>query len=254
MFTALIAGPLRDAKRMLGAAVAVPSACAICHAWPSQPICDACIARFAAHDEPRCRRCAIALPAAAAMTGRCGRCTGLLSPPLDACVAAVGWRWPWNECITHFKFGREPGRARTLAPLLRAAPGAAALLSDADLVLPLPLSAQRLRERGFNQALELARRVAPAKTDARLLRRVRETPPQSSLARAARLVNVRGAFALDPARQHVIDGRRILLIDDVMTTGATLSEAARTLREAGALRVAALVLARADEAQSASPD
>ncbi len=112
----------------------------------------------------------------------------------------------------------------------------------------MPLSVQRLRERGFNQALEIARRLAPAKTDAHTLLRIRDTAPQRSLDRAGRLLNVRGAFAVEPSRAARVVGRHVLLVDDVMTSGASLHAAAAALRQAGAVRVSALVLARTDEA------
>ncbi len=100
-----------------------------------------------------------------------------------------------------FKFQRRRRLGRAASPtLLRSAPWVEPALEQADLVLPMPLAPARLRERGFNQALELARRLAPRKTDATLLLRTRDTPAQSGLARAERLRNLRGAFALEPLR------------------------------------------------------
>ena len=117
---------------------------------------------------------------------------------------------------------------------------------SADLVVAAPLHWRRRRERGFNQAELLARRAALAwglPFDAKGLRRTKATPPQAGLTRAERLVNVRGAF-LAP-RRVAIQGRRIVLIDDVMTTGATLDACARALKRAGAASVTAVTLARA---------
>jgi len=113
-------------------------------------------------------------------------------------------------------------------------------------VLPMPLSRERLKERGFNQALLLARALAPTKTRAQLLLRVQDTPAQSSLSRAQRLRNVQHAFAIDPLRQTSIREKRVVLVDDVMTSGATLAAAARSLRRAGAAHIAAVVFARAE--------
>ena len=104
----------------------------------------------------------------------------------------------------------------------------------------------RTRKRGFNQAHELARRLSSGKTDATLLLRTRETPAQSGLARAERLRNLRGAFAVEPLRAERIRGRRIVLVDDVMTSGASLFAAAEPLRLAGAAHITAVVLARTD--------
>ena len=116
----------------------------------------------------------------------------------------------------------------------------------ADLLLPLPLSPQRLRERGFNQALELARELAPDKTRADLLLRLRDTPAQSSLPLHRRLRNVQDVFGLAAGAERALQGRRLVLVDDVMTSGATLYAAARLLRAAGADHVTGLVLARTE--------
>jgi ComF family protein len=112
-------------------------------------------------------------------------------------------------------------------------------LPNADLVIPVPLHRRRLRVRGFNQAAELVRGAGgrPALSQ---LARVRDTPPQTDKPPPARLANVAGAFAAREVR-----GARVLLVDDVMTTGATVDACARTLREAGAASVFVLALARA---------
>lgn len=184
------------------------------------------------------------MPVAAAISC-CGACMRD-PPPLDACVAAVPYAYPWAGLIVRFKFQARPGHADLLAGVMRHAPWVEPALDHADTVLPMPLSAQRLRERGFNQALELARRLAPAKTDATLLLRIRDTAPQNTLNRAQRLRNVRHAFAVEPARVGELPGRQLVLVDDVMTSGASLYAAATTLRQAGAAHVTALVLARAE--------
>ena len=108
----------------------------------------------------------------------------------------------------------------------------------------MPLARERLAERGYNQALLLARHLAPRKTDATLLLRTRHTPAQRELTRAERLRNVRGAFAVDPMRAHELRDQRVVLVDDVMTTGASLHAAATALRQAGVTHVTALVFAR----------
>jgi ComF family protein len=226
---------------------AIPSRCEACRAWPSRPVCGPCLARFAPATA-RCRRCALPLPARGTGAGgegpgTCGACLRE-PPPLDACHAAVDYGYPWDGLLARFKFHGEPGWAGPLAALMRSAPGAAGALEAADLVLPLPLSAARLRERGYNQALELARRLAPGRVDALCLLRPQDAPPQASLPRHERLRNLAGAFAVDPLRAAGLRGRRLLLVDDVMTSGATLAAAAHVLREAGAARIEALVLAR----------
>lgn len=229
-----------------GVAAALPGQCAVCHAWPAQPVCERCVGRFA-QPRRRCRRCALPVEGDAV---ECGRCT-VSAPPLDACHAALSYEYPWSALIARYKFGGDAGWAASFALLMRSAPWFEPALEEADLVLPMPLSRQRLAERGFNQALVLARALAPATTDAGLLLRVRHTTPQMELDLKRRLDNVRGAFAVEPLRAGKLRGARVALVDDVMTSGASLFAAAQVLREAGAARITGLVLARTDEPHAA---
>ncbi len=180
----------------------------------------------------------------------CGRCL-TQPPPLDACRAAVSYEYPWSTLITQYKFNGQPGWARGFATLMRSAPWVEPALDKADLVLGMPLSVRRLAERGFNQALLLARALAPHKIDPSLLLRVRHTEAQMALDRGERLRNVKGAFAVDPLRVAQVRGKQIVIVDDVMTSGASLFSAAETLRQAGAAQVEAVVLARTDEPAAA---
>jgi len=147
------------------------------------------------------------------------------------------------QAIVRFKYGPEPPLARPLGELLRH--GVPLLGAFApDLVVPVPLHGTRLVERGFNQAALLAAPIARdlrASLAPRALVRTRDTPQQSALDRRRRLVNVRRAFAVRDAR--LISGKRVLLVDDVRTTGATLSACEEALRAAGAREVRGLVLA-----------
>ena len=220
---------------------AVPSQCAVCHAWPAHSVCEDCINRFA-QPRARCLTCALPLPPG---LRRCGACVKN-PPPLDACFAAVPYAFPWSNLIVGFKFHAHPGRASALALLMRSAPWVEPALDAADWVLPLPLSSERLKTRGFNQALLLARQLAPDKTDARLLLRIKDTPHQSALKRAERLASVSDAFAVEPLLAQRLHGARLVLVDDVMTSGASLFAAARTLRAAGAAHITALVIARTE--------
>jgi ComF family protein len=224
------------------ASTLLPSQCAVCLAWPSQPLCEGCEARFA-QPVPRCQTCALPVPASVI---RCGACLKD-PPPLDACHAAVSYVWPWPDRIAHFKFNGNPGWASILATLMRSTPWVEPALERCDMVVPMPLSAERLRERGFNQALELARCLAASKVEATLLLRIRHTPAQSSLKREERLRNVRDAFAVDPLRAGTVQRKHVVLIDDVMTSGASVFAAAQTLRQAGATRITALLVARTDD-------
>lgn len=169
-------------------------------------------------------------------------------PPLDACHAAVPYGYPWSALIAQYKFNGQAGWARPFAVLMRSAPWVEPALDDAQVVVPMPLATARLAERGFNQALLLARELAATKTDAGVLLRVRHTAAQAALDRAGRLENVKGAFAVEPSRAGGLRGKRIALIDDVMTSGASLFSAALALRQAGAASVTGLVFARTDEA------
>lgn len=223
-------------------AKAPPGRCAVCGAWPAEPVCARCVACFtpAVH---RCLTCALPVPEGVATCGACLR----EPPPLDACFAAVAYAYPWSGLVGRFKFGGEPGWAAVLAGRMAAIPGLDAELARADCVLPMPLAGARLAARGFNQALLLARRLAPKRVDALLLLRLRETGAQSALDRRGRESNVRGAFGVAPRGAAALRGASVLLVDDVMTSGASLHAAALAVREAGAARIAAVVLARTDE-------
>jgi ComF family protein len=173
----------------------------------------------------------------------CGACQTHPPDYLSTC-APLRYEAPIDRLLPRFKFhaGLAEGRLLSALVLPRVDP---ALLRAADLIVPLPLHPQRLGRRGYNQALELARplaRAARRPLDPHALRRVRATPPQSELDAAGRRRNVRGAFAADAAR---VRGRRVLLVDDVNTTGATAAEAATTLLHAGACEVHLLAIARA---------
>ena len=213
------------------------------------------MARFAT-GERRCASCAIDLPADLSLGLRpaiciCAACARE-KPPVDATLAAVPYDYPWSTLIGGFKFGDEPGWAAFFAGLLAKTPGVSeklVLLDSCDWIVPMPLSVERLQSRGFNQAWELAsalvRQIPTRATpDAKLLLRVKHMPPQSQLRREARLANVRGAFQVDPLRAAELAGRRVVLVDDVMTSGASVFAAARALRDAGAAEVTAVVLAR----------
>jgi len=219
-----------------------PSRCAVCGAWPARPLCDACVARFA-QPQHRCVSCALPLPAG---TRACGACLRE-PPPLAAYLAAVPYAYPWSGLVARFKFNGEPGWAQALAERMARIPGVQEELAAADFVLPMPLAPRRLAERGFNQALLLARQLARDKVETQLLLRLRETGSQTALDRRAREANVGGAFGVEPLRADEVRDQAILLVDDVMTSGASLRAAAQALRQAGARRVAAVVLARTDE-------
>lgn len=129
---------------------------------------------------------------------------------------------------------------------MRHAPWIEPALDAASLVVPMPLTPTRLRERGFNQALELARHLAPLKAHAHTLLRRGANAHQVGASRQERLDHVRDAFWVAPERVWAVRGQHVLLVDDVMTTGASLYEAARALRAAGATHITGAVLARTE--------
>ena len=225
-----------------------PSLCAVCHGWGRGRVCLDCVQRFGAR-VPRCTRCALQVPVAVAMgVAVCGACL-TAPPPFERSVAAVDYGYPWDSLITRFKFHA----ALDLAPALAHRLAQAVVDHDATaptlptLLLPVPLSAARLRERGYNQAWELTRhlgRLRQCPVDARLLLRVKDTAHQLALPLAQRAGNVRGAFAIEPGRRAELQQRHVALIDDVMTTGATAAEITRVLLQAGAAQVQVWTVAR----------
>lgn len=184
----------------------------------------------------RCPRCARPTP----LGETCGIC--LRRPPAFAAATAVfRYAYPFDILAQRLKYHGELAVARLLAEFLATA--LAGRDDRPDLLIPMPLHPLRLRERGFNQAQEIARHLArqlrlPLEPQA--LRRLRHTPAQVGQDLAARRRNIRGAFAADQA----LDGLRIALLDDVMTSGASLNELARTARRAGAQHVEVWILAR----------
>jgi ComF family protein len=173
----------------------------------------------------------------------CGSC--IVAPPdVDQALAAVHYAYPWSGLVVRFKFQQHTGWAAFFASLLRSTPWVEPALEAADWVVPMPLSPERLRNRGFNQSQLLAQALEPAKLQTQLLLRIRETRPQSSLPQNERQRNVQGVYAVDPLKAHLVRAKRIVLVDDVMTSGASLNAAAKTLRQAGAAHITGLVFAR----------
>lgn len=214
----------------------LPQHCALCGAGTSNRLlCAGCDADLSHHRAPACPICA--LPA---LDGQvCGAC--LQHPPaFDRTLAAFSYRFPLDRLLHAFKYSGNLALVEILAkPLARLA----ASHPKPDLLMPMPLHPGRLKERGFNQSLEIARPISrwldiPLAADA--CRRTRDTPPQAGLKWKERRRNVRGAFACDLD----LSGRKIAVLDDVMTTGATLNEISRVLKGRGASEVSVWVVAR----------
>jgi ComF family protein len=216
----------------------IAARCPICAIEPSAPlVCSGCREDFFADTVHRCERCAIRLPSGA---GLCGSC--LRQPPrFDATFALADYATPVDGLLLALKFGHRLELAPVLGELL--AERASLVAAPRSLLVPVPLSFERLAERGFNQSYEIARGTARAlglTFEGAALMRVRHAPAQASLPRAERRRNIRGAFAVRGA----LHGLRLVVVDDVMTTGSTLDEIARVLKAAGAQHVTNLVVAR----------
>lgn len=213
----------------------MPGLCGVCGARAGDSrVCAPCAAEL-----PRvgaaCPCCALPLPVEGVPCGACQR----LRPSFDATVAALAYGFPVDRLVQALKYRGRLSLAGYFADLLAALPPPCA----PALVVPMPLHPSRLRTRGFNQAAEIARPLArawglPVELDG--VRRVRDTPPQADLPWSRRRVNMRGAFRCDAA----LDGRCVVVVDDVMTTGATLDELARVLKAQGAVRVENRIVAR----------
>lgn len=214
----------------------MPRSCLLCGATGNErPLCAACAADLPRLPPLRCAVCAVPLASGSV----CGAC--LQNPPHFAAVkAAFAYRFPIDALIHAFKYGGDLAVAAVLAPALAEAIG----LERADLMIPMPLAAGRLAARGFNQAQELARilgRLTGIPVAADICRKVLETAPQASLPWKERAKNVRGAFVCG----EKLEGLRVAVVDDVMTSGASLNELAKCLRRAGAIEVQGWLVARA---------
>jgi ComF family protein len=189
----------------------------------------------------RCIQCANPL-ADHEPVARCGACVKA-TPAYDATVAAVDYAAPFDALVQQLKFGAQLALAPMCALLLRDAMLAADGLDLPDILCPVPLGPRRLAERGFNQALVVARPLARAlgvPLAPRMMARPCDTAAQSTMTPLGRQRNVRRAFVVDGD----VIGLHIGVVDDVMTSGNTLHEVARTLKEAGATQVTCLVFAR----------
>ncbi|MRW91701.1 ComF family protein [Duganella sp. FT80W] len=248
----------------------LPGACALCGGASDAAVCPGCIHQCLATTRPRCPRCANPLPSPCPLSGPdpevdmstpgsgpeiehelggwlswlCGAC--LAEPPaFDRTLVAADYALPVDQLVLQLKFGHRLALAPLFAGLLRDV-----ALRTPDLVLPallcpVPLGPRRLAERGYNQALEIARPLARCMgvaLHARLVLRVQDTAAQSSVAPDQRQQNIAGAFVVPDAA--LVAGRHIGVVDDVMTSGHTLNELAATLKRHGAAQVSNFVFAR----------
>ncbi len=227
--------------RRQGLRLRLAGQCEVCRGWGRGSVCDDCL-NAASIPVLRCERCGLALASTQPVCGDCLR----HPPPYRSCICAVDYAFPWDRLIGRFKFNGQVELSAVLAERLLQA---VHQRQDPrpDLLLPVPLSQPRLAERGYNQAWLLARRLSKAlviEASATLLHRPVDTSHQADLPLAQRRSNLRGAFLVDTAQRQHIEQRHVALLDDVMTSGATVREATTTLLRAGAKRVDVWVLAR----------
>jgi ComF family protein len=223
-----------------------PAVCHVCGRSPSDAatLCDACRAALLNDPLPSCHRCAHTVGPYAAHDGRCVACRDEAFA-FDEAVRLGPYEGQLREVVLRLKHHSGEGLAELLGELWADHAGPLLHALNAEVVVPIPLHWRRRWRRGYNQSEALARGLA-----ARLrlpcrpgwLRRVRHTPFQTQQTVSGRRENVRGAFVASGGVG--LCGRAVLLVDDVMTTGATAAEAAKALRKAGAARVAVAVLAR----------
>lgn len=215
-----------------------PSLCRVCDQWTLQSICASCWLAHAPHT-PRCASCA--LPATTVV------CPSCKAQPLSwiGCAAALPYSGPWPALIASFKYQGEVGLARAFAQQMRQQPSVQRILNHVDGLVPVPLSRDKLRWRGYNQSQWLAHHLCAARTLPEALLRVRDTPAQAGLSLAKRQHNLDNAITWNPKHAMRLRGQRLALVDDVMTSGSTLSACAQALWQAGAAQVDCLVLARA---------
>jgi ComF family protein len=243
-----LSGIANDAVRLL-----LSPACAACQGRLDHPvegsICDTCWIGIVAITAPWCRRCGDAVPSSREADAVCERCRSS-PPPYDIARSAGVYDGALREIVHAFKYRRRRGLAQPLAALMRRA--GAEVLDGADAAVPVPLHPWRALSRGFNQADDLARHLGLPVW--RVLRRPRYGPPQAALTASGRRVNAREAFnrwsrpycgLVGHPWTTRLRNRTVVLVDDVMTTGATVDACCQVLLEAGAARVSVLTLARA---------
>ncbi len=214
-----------------GAAVGEAAPVAVCPEcegqieWVESPLCTCCGAVFTSRD---------------GADRVCGDCQAEL-PPFTRARAAAVYDGPAAQAVKRFKFNRQMAFLPVMQHWLQR-PLCLELVADADLFIPVPLHPKRLKQRGFNQALFLAKAFPQVPLGREAVVRVRHTVPQVELKPKERRDNVKGAFAVpDPA---LVKGKNVLLLDDVYTTGSTVRECAKVLRRAGARQVEVLTVAR----------
>lgn len=218
-----------------------PHRCTFCDSISTEPVCHKCSDSVNFISSPLCNVCGIPFISAAVKSHTCGECM----------KSKRHFRWArgvllYNDAtakaIHRFKYGHDTSYSRLFGAMMADYP-----LEGFDLIIPVPLHIKRLRERGFNQSFLLAKSIGDRhdiRVDPLVLKRVRWTEPQVNLSGKERKVNVQGAFEVCSD----VMGKRVLIVDDVYTTGATAGECSRVIKKSGATEVCVLTLARTAEA------
>ncbi len=219
-------------------ALAGLSLCRVCDQWACQPVCANCWDTHAPA-LPRCASCALPVT-----SGFCRACQDL-APDWQRCAVALPYSGPWPALIAAFKYQGEVGLAGLFGQQMRQQALVQQVLENVDGLVPVPLSREKLRQRGYNQSQWLAHHICAKRTLPQALLRGRDTPAQAGLTWAQRQHNLDHAITWNPSQAKDLQGKRLALVDDVMTTGSTLAACAQALWQAGAVQVDCLVLARA---------
>ena len=204
-------------------------------------VCRPCLNDLPWHAKTSCPQCGLSSNGIV-----CGSC--LNSPPdFDATKAVFLYAYPIDAMMLRYKYGSSLNLGDTFGEFLAEKVNVENCLKNIDLIMPMPMHPQRLKERGFNQALEIAKVLSKNckdKLDYKSVIRQTLTPPQASLPLKERVKNIKGAFKVNGDKLDKLQGKRIAIVDDVMTTGASLNELAKTLKKAGAAHVECWVIAR----------
>jgi len=219
-----------------------PGLCLVCRRAQWRAVCQHCLAAFAPASR-RCKRCALTLEAE---HPDCQSCEDA-PPEFDRAFAAVDYTSPWRELVARFKFNGDVALARPLSTLMATQLRQMPQRGRPQWIIPTPLSPARLRERGYNQSWQLAKhlsRQVGIPTLPHAVRPGKDTPRREAREAEDRRHQIRGAFEVTASCRRSLAGRHVALVDDVLTTGATLDEITRTLQAAGVRQVSVWVLAR----------
>lgn len=241
----------------------LPTECAFCHTWPSASsvglVCHDCCNQFQWREQ-QCPYCALPLRTETSLCSNCLRTPSILKE----CICAVPYAYPWHLAVQQFKFQGDVAWARTMAAILLQKPQTRRLLNEADAMVPMPLAKPRMQERGYNQALLLAKqlrqqhhRLSQQPTCQEANEQVTHPTPmlidgivrthlpqhQAELSRQERLKKMRNVFHITPSMAQGLQNKHVVLIDDVKTTGASLNALAHACLKAGAGQVSAIAFA-----------